>query len=317
MMPLTNPHIAINADGTSYQTGGALTDKIQVIYDPEEQRARGARLKVLPVKGSCLTAYFVKFYLCMNATGTTAPPIYICADNSMEPGVIDVHEVAGLSIGTEVTTSGYVVFAKTRAVNEEFYKWWFTHIYVRFVMDLRTRYGIADEVPSYFTLDGEDTQIKPLQTAEMAAMCAELNIVIGKPTASTTSITQPCDAGKVFLSSKTKKRNMKSIADVLEKTMSDRLRAIIILHETRVGAKMPCHHVKSCIEGLQVVQYILQTTLRKDIIVESFKITGQYDPITAGCDVDRILGQCKEPWDSTEKKGEEKCTHRACFRSCN
>jgi hypothetical protein len=28
MMPLINPHIAINADGTSYQTGGALTDKI-------------------------------------------------------------------------------------------------------------------------------------------------------------------------------------------------------------------------------------------------------------------------------------------------
>jgi hypothetical protein len=243
----------------------------------------------------------------MNATGTTAPPIYICADNNMEPGVIDVHEVAGLGIGTEVTTSGYVVFAKTRAVNEEFYKWWFTHIYVRFVMDLRTRYGIADEVPSYFTLDGEDTQIKPLQTAEMAAMCAELNIVIGKPTASTTSITQPCDAGKVFLSSKTKKRNMKSIADVLEKTMSDRLRAIIILHETRVGAKMPCHHVKSCIEGLQVVQYILQTTLRKDIIVESFKITGQYDPITAGCDLDRILGQCKEPFMTHEVAKVWKC----------
>jgi hypothetical protein len=56
MMPLTNPHIAINADGTSFKTGGALTDKIQVIFDPEEQRARGAPLKVLPVKGSYLTA---------------------------------------------------------------------------------------------------------------------------------------------------------------------------------------------------------------------------------------------------------------------
>ena len=63
VMLLTNPHTAINADGTSYQTGGALTDKIQVNYDPEEQKARGGQLKVLPVKGSCLTAYFVKFYL--------------------------------------------------------------------------------------------------------------------------------------------------------------------------------------------------------------------------------------------------------------
>ena len=139
MMPLTNAHIAINADGTSYQTGGALTDKIRVIYDIEEQKARGGPLKVLPVKGSSLTAYFIKFYLCMNATGTTAPPIYICADDNMKAGVIDVHEVAGLGIGTEVTSIGYVVFAKTRSVNEEFYKWWFTNIYVRFVTDLRIR----------------------------------------------------------------------------------------------------------------------------------------------------------------------------------
>ena len=300
MMPLTNAHIAINADGTSYQTGGALTDKIHVIYDPEEQKARGGPLKVLPVKGSCLTAYFVKFYLCMNATGTTAPPIYICADDNMEAGTIDVHLVPGLGIGTDLKADGYVVFAKTRSVNEEFYRWWFTTIYVRFVMDLRIRYDIDSTVPSYFTLDGEDTQIKPLQTPTMAALCEEHNIVIGKPPASTTSITQTCDAGKCFLSSKTKKRNMKSVAEVLEKTMSERLRAMITLHETKIGGKLPSHHVKSCIEGLQVVQYILQTTLRRDIIVESFKITGQYDPVSGGCDVDRILGQYREPFTTTE-----------------
>lgn len=85
VMPLTNAHIAVNAEGTSYQTGGALTDKIQVIFDPEKQKARGGPLKVLPVKGSRLTAYFMKFYLSMNA----APPIYIWADGNMAAGVID------------------------------------------------------------------------------------------------------------------------------------------------------------------------------------------------------------------------------------
>ena len=84
--------------------------------------------------------------------------------------------------------------------------------------------------------------------------------------------------------------------------MSDRLRSMITLHETIVGAKLPSHHVKSCIEGLQVVQYILQTTIRKDIIVESFKITGQYDPVAGGCSIDRILGQCKEEFTAQEVK---------------
>lgn len=312
VMPLTDAHIAINADGTSYQTGGALTDKIQVIYDPEEQRARGGPLKVLPVKGSSLTAYFVKFYLCMNATGATAPPIYICADDNMVAGAIDVHLVPGLGIGTDLRADGYVVFAKTRSVNEEFYRWWFATIYIKFVMDLRVRYGIEDSKPSYFTLDGEDTQIKPLQTSAMADMCVEHNIIVGKPPASTTSITQPCDAGKCFLSSKTKKRGIKSIAEVLEKTMSERLRAMITVHERNVGGKLPCHHVKSCIEGLQVVQYILQTTLRKDIIVESFKITGQYDPVSGGCDVDRILGQCKEEFTIKEVNQVKRALPQLC-----
>ena len=48
--------IAINANGTSYQTGGALTDKTQVIYDPEEQKTRGAPLKVSPLRFQLCTA---------------------------------------------------------------------------------------------------------------------------------------------------------------------------------------------------------------------------------------------------------------------
>ena len=105
MMPLTNPNITINTDGTSYQTGGGLTDKVKIVYDPEEQIRRGTPLKVLPVKGSSLTAFFVKFYLCMNATGTTAPPIYIVADINMMEGEIGVHEVPELGIGIEVNSS--------------------------------------------------------------------------------------------------------------------------------------------------------------------------------------------------------------------
>jgi hypothetical protein len=296
MMPLTDPNLVINADGTSFQTGGALTDKVCVIYDPDEQKLRGGPLKVSAVKGGSLVAFFIKYYLCMNATGTTAPAIYIIADINMEEGVIDVHPVVGLGVGTDITANGYVVFAKTRSVNEEFYRWWFNNIFVEFVMKLRIIYNIADSIPSYFTLDGEDTQIKPMQTEEMAAKCNELNIVIGKPPASTTSITQPCDAGKCFLSAKTKKKNIKMISDVVEINMTNRLKEMIREHERKVGHAMPAHHVKSAVEGLQLVQYILQTTLRKDIIIESFKITGQYDPTKGGCNVDRILGQCKVPF---------------------
>ena len=101
----------------------------------------------------------------MNSTGTTAPPIYICADDNMVAGKIDVHLVPDLGIGTDLRADGYIVFAKTRSVNDEFYRWWFMTIYVKFVMDLRIRYNIEDSVPSYFTLDGYADQTSVTRTA--------------------------------------------------------------------------------------------------------------------------------------------------------
>ena len=300
MMPLTDPNITINADATSYQTGGGLTDKIRIIYDPEEQAKRGVPLKVMPEKGTSLVAFFVKFYLCMTAAGTTAPPIYIVADSNMKEGEIDVYEVPGLGIGTEINSGGYIVFAKTGSVNENFYRWWFTSIYVPFVAALRIRYTIDAKIPSYFTLDGEDTQIKPMQSSEIRQICTEKNVVIGKPPASTTSITQPADAGAAFIASKTKRKYLKTVGEILDVVMTDRIKAVIKLHETKVGKKIPVHHVKGIYEGVQTVQYIISTTMRRDIIVQSFEIVGQYDRGTGSCNVEKILGQCKTPFTTEE-----------------
>lgn len=84
MMPLTSPHLAINSDGTSFQTGGGQTELVQVVYDPEVHKENNKPLKVLPEKNVSLVAYFVKFYLCINATGSSAPPVYIVAETMFQ-----------------------------------------------------------------------------------------------------------------------------------------------------------------------------------------------------------------------------------------
>jgi hypothetical protein len=152
MVPLTSPHLIINADGTAYSTGGGLTAGVEVYYLADEQQ--GKTLKVPAQKESTLTSYFVKFYLCIY-TSAIATPIYIVADDNMREGAIDVHEVVGLG-HEEVLGTGYVVFSKTRAVNEEFYRWWFMTVFTKFVIDLKMLHYIPDTVPVYFTLDGED-----------------------------------------------------------------------------------------------------------------------------------------------------------------
>ena len=298
MVPLTSPYLIINADGTAYSTGGGLKDGVEVYYLADDQN--GKTLKVPAQKESTLTSYFVKYYLCMTAAGAIATPIYICADDNMKEGIIDVHEVVGLGLGQEVLGTGYVVFSKTRAVNEEFYRWWFTTIFTKFVIDLRMLHNISDTVPVYFTLDGEDVQIKPMKSAAIQEICKELNIIIGKPPASTTSISQPCDAGKVFMSSKTKNKHLKRVQDVAEAAMNTKLREVIRKHDALTEKKFKPHHIKAFILGIQIVQHILQTTLRKDIVSDSFTITGQYDKQTGKCDVDRILRQCKEPFTTEE-----------------
>jgi hypothetical protein len=127
----------------------------------------------------------------------------------MVEGTIDYHEVPGLGIGTDILSTGWVVFSKTRSVNQEFYRWWFSTVFIKFVTDIRILNQIPLTTPAYFTLDGEDVQIKPLRTTEVANMCLEHNIVIGKLPASTTSIYQPCDVGTCFMASKTKKRDLR------------------------------------------------------------------------------------------------------------
>jgi hypothetical protein len=293
MMPMTSIHLAINADGTSFQTAGQTTSSVKVIFDPEEQKRKGGPLKVLPQPGTQLTAHFVKFYGCVTVGGMSAAPIYILADDNMKEGEIDVYEVAGLGLGTEVNNVGYVVFAKSRTVNEEFYRWWFTDIFIKFTKDLRLRFDLGLEVPVYFNLDGEDTQLAPLKTPDIVQLCEEHNIIIGKPPGSTTSITQALDAGKIFLSAKTKKKHLKNVEDALETVMTNRLTEIFKIHEEKVGKKMKAGHIKSGVQGVQVVQYLFQCTLRKDVIVESFEITGQYNRKTGMCDVEQILRQCK------------------------
>ena len=126
----------------------------------------------------------MKFYLCISATGSSAPLVYILADKNMKEGLIDVHEVMGLGIGTDLSSVGWVVFAKTRAVNEEFYRWWFVTVFHKFVVHIRNRYKLGVDLPVYFNLDGEETQIRPLRNPFIVQLCQELNVIIGKTPAS-------------------------------------------------------------------------------------------------------------------------------------
>ena len=83
--------------------------------------------------------------------------------------------------------------------------------------------------------------------------------------------------------------------------MNSLLREVIKVHETNAArGKFQVSHIKMLIAGVQMVQYVLSTTMRRDMIVKSFAITGQYDPEKGRCNVERIVGQCKSKFTTKE-----------------
>ena len=111
-----------NVDGTSFQTEGRLTEPARVKYLPLDQEMKEGPLKVSAQKGASLLAYFIQLYLFCSAFRISGSLIFIVANSNMDSHQIDVHEVPGLSIGSDINAQAYVVFCQTRSENVTFYR---------------------------------------------------------------------------------------------------------------------------------------------------------------------------------------------------
>jgi hypothetical protein len=166
---------------------------------------------------------------------------------------------------------GYVVVCKSRAGCESFFKWFNENVLVPFVKDIRRNNNLPDNSTAWYQLDGEDVQIKCYKDQNMLNYLEENNIVIGKPSASTTAITQPCDAGNAFKASKTCNKYIHDADISSDKFKIDDLNQNLS-HETTLDTRRK----KLAVYGLLRVHLALQKCMRHSVIVESFKVTGIY-----------------------------------------
>ena len=73
-----------------------------------------------------------------------------------------------------------------------------------------------------------ESQINPMREDDTTELYREHNILIGKPPASTTSISHPLDVGKAFISAKTINRGVKTASQrsaFMEITVTGRIKA--------------------------------------------------------------------------------------------
>jgi hypothetical protein len=275
MVPLSKPHLTANLDATQFTVENAK-GKIELKYClVEEEDNVPETLKVVPQKGDGLVSYFIKYYLLMFANGTVASPVFVVADTSMSKRECDVHEVLDMGIGTDVGSKGYIVFCKTRCANNTFYKWLNDSILIPMITAQKTLHGDRDDAITWFQLDGEPVQINVYEDPEVLAALEAHNVVIGKPPASTTSITQPCDIKNCFKGPKTALKNINDLA-VKNHFMVKRLLDLATLHEKRCKTKMKAGHKKMFAHGLLRIRMALQQSMRPKMVEESFAAAGIY-----------------------------------------
>jgi hypothetical protein len=247
IVPNVHSSLIINCDATQFTVGHASANQIEV-----KVLTKSECYKVLPDDtNNGITAYFIKYYLIMNASGQISHPVYVIADENMDTESIDVYRVPCLSLSCHLESTGWLVFCKTRCCNITFYRWLLKEMVIGFISSIKQRSELDEKSLSWFQLDGESIQIAPFKDEAILQLFNENNIIVGKPPASTTSITQPCDVGPCFIAVKSA---LKDITDKdVEKLENEKnqLKKIFNQHITKFSTKKKrCHQDISNLQNL-------------------------------------------------------------------
>ena len=206
-----NPRLILNADASQFKVGNDCKQQVEIKYiETERSKLKGPKKSKPSAPDKGITSFFIKYFLLMSAFGDQADPIFVLADESMDENDIDVYEVAGLGVSNAVGGKAWVVFCKTRSCNLKFFTWFNTSVLIPWVFNIKTAYHLSNDEITWFQLDGEPVQIECYEFPSVLEALDESAIIVGKPPASTTATTQPCDRANCF---KGPKKTNKSISD--------------------------------------------------------------------------------------------------------
>ncbi len=125
--------LILNWDATTF--GVSKDDGDALVYINDEEFDNSKPVTGLASGDTCL---FIKLYHYHNAFGTIAPPVYVIADDTLSESDFEFYEVKSLSRnGCEGNGTGYACFTKTRAGNDQFYKWFNERVIVPFILKTR------------------------------------------------------------------------------------------------------------------------------------------------------------------------------------
>lgn len=293
-----HPCLQFNFDATTVQEGDKTISnksnkrKAKMIGAVMEKKS----IKVKKVEGAAgMTAFFIKIYTLIAATGSFGPLVYCVADASMNEGEIDWHVVSDGTFGLQRTDSAIIVFCKNRSMNAAFYKAYWLHIVLLFIEEERKRHGRSGE-KAMCNCDGEDTQIDVLTDEEVFGAITTANVEVDKPSGGTSEITQACDQDNF---KELKKENKKiTDADVdIESTEFKVVTGVIAAHQTRMKKAMSATHVRMAAFGLVRARMAAMNSFTAPRAIKSFRRIGHWP-----FDEVKVLKQCTTKLTALQEK---------------
>jgi len=222
---------------------------------------------------------------------------------------IEVYKVNQLSFVPGVESFGYLVICKQRGGNDKFFKWFNSVVVVDFVKtlqsavvsEIRLSSGLesdSDDKNTAITFDGEHTQIMAYQDPEVLQLMEANKIYLCKLAASTTAVSQPLDAYKLFCACKSHLKGIgKEDLDVLDGLKCNVFNALST-HEDKYGSfrSGEKERISNCIVKCSLA---LRKSLNNSIIINSFNTVGLRN---GKCDYSQVLRQYRFNLNKSELK---------------
>ena len=293
------PNQFVNFDATQFYIGQAMSDMTKVVVSID--RESKDHISTAKRKSDKASKYYVKWFCVINSNGFMhSSQLFLVADEKMGAEDFEAYEVTGLSTATTEGASGYVCFTKTRCGNEKFFKFFNEHILIKFANSIYEKSipnsAIANGKDKIFICcDGEGIQIKPYFDNKIKILFRRHNCNIIKFAASTTAISQPCDAYNLFKAIKTYLKSHPDDFDQLSNTVL--IENLTIAFNARETAnpnrtKLQPVYKMNMIALIAKAFSAISTVVIKKLIQNSFIKIG-FNPYNKTVDIDQVLNQYK------------------------
>ena len=218
---------------------------------------------------------FIKSVVGAFASGMMLSMVLVVACKHLSADDLIVVPLCGLSHRPD-TSTGYVVFAQTRALGEKFWSWFLEIVMVPFLREIRKSFELSSDYPCFTVTDGEQSMKESFLSQESLLLLGTNAISWGKYAASCSAISQPLDRGNYFKASKVHKK-FKTKDEVESRSSNLRIRLDNAFEEKFKNipayAKSDRDQVADAICRVVVAH---QSACTVKIITDSFKLTGQY-----------------------------------------